>query len=204
MNITTVIFDFDGTLFDSLKIAYKATCAVFEEMGQPAPTFADYQNNCHPPFVPYYHSKGVNLSSEQIWESFLRLANFEDGELFWDVRQVLEGCVLRGIGLGLISSQQKNILDNCCAKHGLTTFFPQGVIGGALDKAPVITAYCEDKKLTPVKTIYVGDSVFDMRCAVRAGVKAVGITRGHPTRKQLEDAGASHCVDHLEELLTLI
>jgi phosphoglycolate phosphatase-like HAD superfamily hydrolase len=56
---------------------------------------------------------------------------------------------------------------------------------------------------SPDQSCYIGDFAQDMCDAKKAGVQAIGITRGHPTREILLEAGADHVIEHLSELRNL-
>ncbi|MDG4858523.1 HAD family hydrolase [Streptomyces sp. T-3] len=53
----------------------------------------------------------------------------------------------------------------------------------------------------PGQAVFVGDSVWDMKAAVRAGVRAVAVLSGGIPRTDLEDAGASAVFTDASELL---
>ena len=54
------------------------------------------------------------------------------------------------------------------------------------------------------EVLYVGDSGVDMRTAVAADVRSVGVTWGFRSREELIDAGAVHLVDCADEILKLL
>jgi phosphoglycolate phosphatase-like HAD superfamily hydrolase len=54
------------------------------------------------------------------------------------------------------------------------------------------------------RAVFVGDSVWDAKVSVRAGVPVVGVLSGGISRAELESAGASVVLDNAAELLTTI
>jgi len=56
----------------------------------------------------------------------------------------------------------------------------------------------------PEEAIVVGDSKWDMRCARKLNVIAVGVATGISSPKELMHAGASYLISSLTDLLTLI
>jgi HAD superfamily hydrolase (TIGR01509 family) len=66
-----------------------------------------------------------------------------------------------------------------------------GIVEVALDRAGV----------TAAEAVFVGDSVWDMVAATRAGVAAIGVRSGGVGAEELTDAGAREVVDDVHELL---
>jgi phosphoglycolate phosphatase len=54
------------------------------------------------------------------------------------------------------------------------------------------------------EVLYVGDSGVDMRTALAAGVRSVGVTWGFRSREELIETGAKHLVDRADEILKLL
>jgi len=52
--------------------------------------------------------------------------------------------------------------------------------------------------------LYIGDSDVDMKTALNAAIKGVGVTWGYRTKECLIQSGASVIIDHPSELLTLL
>ena len=50
----------------------------------------------------------------------------------------------------------------------------------------------------------VGDRLHDVEGAKQCGIDCIGVTFGFGGREELEDAGAKHVVDRVEELLPLL
>ena len=66
------------------------------------------------------------------------------------------------------------------------------IVEVALDKAGV----------TATHAVLVGDTVWDVEAAKRAGVACIGVLSGGVSRGELEEAGAAAVFDNTEELLT--
>ncbi|MBR0333204.1 MAG: HAD family hydrolase, partial [Alistipes sp.] len=50
----------------------------------------------------------------------------------------------------------------------------------------------------------VGDSAVDIQTARNAAIRSVGVSWGFRSREELEQAGADHIADTVEELTTLL
>lgn len=204
MKTPCVLFDFDGTLFDSIPIAYRATRLVFEASGCTPPEFEEYFLHCHAPFDVFYRSRGVSFSEEEIWRHFSRAADFSTAVFFSDVSPILSHLFLHGCTLGIVSGQKMGTLRHACEAHNLSHFFSVGIRGEVNDKVAALKEVCETHLLSREHTWYVGDFPADMRDAKTAGVHAVGIMRGNNTEKALRTAGAEYCVNTLYEFTSLL
>ena len=65
------------------------------------------------------------------------------------------------------------------------------IVEVALDKAGVTAAHA----------VFVGDTVWDVEAAQRAGVACIGVLSGGISRGELEDAGAAAVFENAEDLL---
>ncbi len=205
MNRQAVLFDFDGTIFDSIPIAYRATCNIFADAQCAPPSFEEYMQHCHPPFEKFFRSRGVHLSEEELWKDFnRRVDRFNAASFFADVAPMLATLVIYGWLTGIVSAQQEKTLLHHCDENGITRFFSAGIQGDIEDKATAITLLRDKHGLLPTNVWYLGDFPADMKHAKIAGVRAVGILRGnHSVEKMLRNAGADYCVHTLYEFLAL-
>ena len=55
--------------------------------------------------------------------------------------------------------------------------------------------------VTATRAVFVGDTVWDVEAAQRAGVACIGVLSGGVSRGELEDAGAAAVFDNAEDLL---
>ncbi|HEY4511617.1 MAG TPA: HAD family hydrolase [Candidatus Paceibacterota bacterium] len=201
-----VLFDFDGTLFDSMRVTYEATCSVFDHCGLPHPTFEDYCENFGLPYVGFYHSRNVSLSPEKIWEIFIQRVDYTGCSLFDDVHSTLISLTVAyktEVVVGLVSGNRDEPVREYCVKHKVMGYM-RYFVTKAHDKVPPIQNFCTEHSLLPADVWFIGDFGSDMRDARKAGVNAVGITRGKATADALMKAGADHCIAHLPELSRIL
>lgn len=70
------------------------------------------------------------------------------------------------------------------------------VRGSVADKAAVL----RDERDASVDAFYVGDTVYDIECALAAGFRAVGVSGGYTAPSRLVDAGAEWIISSFAEL----
>lgn len=59
-------------------------------------------------------------------------------------------------------------------------------------------------EVNPEETAYVGDSETDIKVAIAAGVKPIGVTWGYRSKKVLKNAGGTIFADNTDELFEII
>ena len=74
------------------------------------------------------------------------------------------------------------------------------VIAGTRDKVSALRARRADRR----RAVYVGDTEYDMRCALLAGFTAIGIPGGYCDPDRLLAAGAAIIIGELPELVPIL
>lgn len=202
MRIELVLCDFDGTLFDSLPIAYAATRQMFVEAGCTAHTWEDHVANCYPPFGRFYRERGLDLPDDALWKRFLELADFDEAQFFPDVLPALSALACEGFTLGIVSAQKQDVIERSCVR-GRISHLMRAIVGDVEDKEGMVRALCVQLGFQPQQVLFIGDMPTDIHTS-KTGVTAVGITRGLPVREKLVAAGAHHVIDALSKLLPLL
>jgi len=200
-----VLFDLDGTLRNSMQLGHEAVCHVFREHNLAPPSYADLCKYLRAPFESFYHMFGVKSTRAEIDVSFRKHArkhNTAPG-LFPDSKRVLQTMYEKGIVLGIVSARENDLVSKFCEEFEILQYLSY-VLGGSECKIAGIKKFLTEFNLEGDRVLYVGDFCCDIYDALNAGVGAVGITRGCPTREVLLEAGADHCIDHLDELFPLL
>jgi len=207
--IKGLLFDWDGTLVDSVWAMYLGACNVFRESGLPIPDFPVFCATCFSPYAQYYHAFGVTASGEQILEWY-RAAYVAERKFFPDAIGFVKSIAARGplfslggIHLGIISASNRAKIEHACREVGIVEHFHM-IVGDADEKIEPIKLFCRQNGILPGEALFIGDFVSDVRDAFAAGVIPVGITRGKNTAEVLKHAGANFVIDTLEELLPLL
>jgi pyrophosphatase PpaX len=113
-----------------------------------------------------------------------------------------------GVKTGIVSSASvKNIVIGL-RKNRIAKYFD--VIVGAEDVKrhkpnpdPLLRA-AKKLKVRPKDCVYIGDSIFDMISAKRAGMKRIGLTTGFYSEMRLKFEGAKYCFRNHEEVLSFL
>ena len=192
-----ILFDWDGTLVDSLGAFQHANAAVMAAFGLPWDE-AIYRRHYVPDWRLMYLNLGVPRDrldeANELWHT--TFAGAEDVIAFEGVAGALARLDGVGCGLGIVTAGDRVIVEPQLARTGLGTLLPIRVFGDDLavhkpDPAPLRRAL-ELLGLADEadEVAYVGDAPTDMRMARAVGVRAIGIASVVGDPDELREAGA--------------
>lgn len=192
-----VVFDWDGTLADTLAGLYAANVAVMSAFDLPFGPDV-YRRHYSPDWRVMYRRLGI--PDERLDEAnLLWHSSFDRGAAagaFDGVRDALVRLSEAGYALGLVTAGVRAVVAPQLARLELEALLPVTVFGDDLDvhkpdPAPLRRALSElglaDR---PGAAAYVGDAPDDMRMAAAVGARAVGIASILGDPDELLAAGA--------------
>lgn len=197
--IRLAIFDCDGTLVDSGASIHRAVEAAFAAHGLVAPPREEAK-------------KVIGLSLDQAMQRLAPDADFETlsatykdaffamrsaGELeeplFDGIDNLLDRMEADGWLLGVATGKSMRGLRHVLELHGLDRRFVTLQTADSNPSKPhpaMALAAMADVGAEPSRTIFIGDTAWDMGCAVNAGAGAIGAGWGYHEPVELIDAGA--------------
>jgi pyrophosphatase PpaX len=201
---TTVLFDLDGTLVDSIELIVTAAMNAFASRPGPSPSEAEIRNTIGRPlpttFGPWLVDDNdlpflITKYREYQLEHHDRLTSAYGGIVSAVAELHTAGCRM-GIVTSKVGFMAQRALDHC----GLSQYMQCLVASDSTTKHkpepdPVLLAL-EQLGSGPADAIYVGDSPYDMLSARSAGVHALGVSWGAFTTETLLAAGAEAVIDH--------
>jgi HAD superfamily hydrolase (TIGR01549 family) len=192
-----ILFDWDGTLADTLGLIYEANVEVMAALGLPFDRTL-YRRHFAPDWRVMYERLGV--PSDRLEEANARWWASLDGSettLFPGVREALEELAAAGHPLGIVTAGRSDRVGAELRKLGIDGLFGAVVYGDdgpaqKPDPAPLRAALAALGHADRARaSIYVGDTPDDMRMAVAAGAGAVGIESVLGDAQDLRAAGAT-------------
>lgn len=192
-----VIFDWDGTLVDSLPAIFRANVEVFTEFGVPFDQ-ARYRASYVPDWRLMYERLGIPAA--QLEAAGRRWRELYAGAVapvaFAGVRDALGRLSKAGHALGLVTAGDRDVVEEQLERLGLASLI-QVAVCGSDDVAskphpdPLFLALeglgMRDR---PADAAYVGDAPDDMRMARAVGTRAIGIVSTLGEESELLAAGA--------------
>lgn len=210
MTSAAVLFDIDGTLIDTNYLHVHAWHRAFQEVGANVEAWrihhrigmdgsellADLLPN--PSDASAERAKDLHLRFYLETAGLIRPLN--------DGRELLDAVAALGLQVVLATSapekelailrevlDREDIVSAVTSSKDVETAKPRpDIVEVALDRAGV----------APPQAIFVGDTVWDVRAAARAGVRCVGLRSGGIGRRELEAEGAVAVYENPRDLIT--
>jgi HAD superfamily hydrolase (TIGR01549 family) len=203
--ITTLLFDWDGTLVDSAQLGLIAFERSFAALGLVF-DHQIYQAVYSPNWYSIYEAMGV---PKEKWEMADQLWNQHYGEQTAQPVAGAQATIIelkrRGYRLGIVSSGTECRVVRELGALGLEGFFETVVCNEQMENKKPHPEGLETA-LTSLGCLreqagYVGDSPEDIEMGQRAGLLTVGVRSAYPTSWKLETARPDIFLKSLSELL---
>ncbi|HYD34798.1 MAG TPA: HAD-IA family hydrolase [Vitreimonas sp.] len=203
----TLIFDFDGTLADTLQL----TVELFNQL------------------APKYHlqtlgEKDVTTLKDKSAREILKLSGlspFKLPFLVYDMQQAMKGRIVdfnifpglksvlnklkkNGVTLGIVTSNSQENVTAFLENNNLKVFDFVHSEKNLWGKGAVLKKVIKNLKLNPAEVFYVGDEVRDIEAARAADLSVISVTWGFNSRKVLSEHHPDHIIDQPEELLSKV
>jgi phosphoglycolate phosphatase len=196
--VDAIVFDWDGTLVDSLPAIFDANRQVLAEYGVPFDE-ARYRAAYVPDWRLMYQRLGLpDDVLEAAGDRWLALYRETDAAgLLPQVGESLQRLSEAGFVMGLVTAGHRDVVEGQLDRFGIGQLLPIRVFGSD-DVAskphpePLLRALKQLKRAERVATArYVGDVPDDMRMARAVGALGIGIESSIGSRADLLEAGAA-------------
>jgi haloacid dehalogenase superfamily, subfamily IA, variant 3 with third motif having DD or ED/haloacid dehalogenase superfamily, subfamily IA, variant 1 with third motif having Dx(3-4)D or Dx(3-4)E len=208
MIVQTLILDFDMTLVNSLPAITRGLNKMARHFKLPEVTEDDTRRVISLETRDFWQSLWGYY--DEAWADFF-LKEVADREKYYlemtpGAEDLLKRLKSGGVSLGLATN--RNNAWAALASVGLAAYFDTAVGSGDVNlgkPAPDMLFLAMDQlHADPGQTIYVGDAVFDMLAAKRAGIRAIGLLEGGTSKEELLEAGAWQVRQNLSDLNDLL
>ncbi|MDO5108134.1 MAG: HAD hydrolase-like protein [Coriobacteriaceae bacterium] len=208
-----VVFDWDGTLCDSMAGIIATARSVLLEWGMAEEDLGDLTRLVGPPF-PQAYSWVYGLSEADAAEVTRRYrARYEEGvgagwPLFEGIPGLIDALHAHGKLVAIASSKRHDLVMRQVRDNGLAEVF-DAVCGKLADtgdsKEAAILRAVEQTGCTVNDTVMVGDRDLDVFAARNVGIPCIGVLWGRTApREELEAADAAAIADTVADLEALL
>ncbi len=218
INKKLLMFDFDGTLIDSVPDLAEATNIMLTQLGKltyPVSTIQEWVGNGARKLVERALSGSVEV------DNMLSVAEIEDAEhLFYeaygahdtsktlsypDVDKGLRQLKDAGFTLALVTNKPIRFVPKILDSLGWTPLFDRVLGGDSLplkkpDPAPLLHV-CKILNISPTQAIMIGDSINDIVAGKNAGIDTIGLSYGYNYGNDIRDSQPNQTFDNFADLL---
>jgi len=202
--ITTLVFDWDGTLADSAGLGLAAFQKAFADLGVAFPLDV-YEAAYSPNWYSTYEALGLPKEQWQLADDlWLQHYGEETAQLIDGVAETLLDLHERGFRLGVVSSGSTSRVSREIEKSALREVFEVIVCNEQIVRKkphPEGLQLALERMNTPNEAAaYVGDAPEDIEMGKSAKVLTVGVRSTYPSSKRLLAAGPDIYLESLSEL----
>jgi HAD superfamily hydrolase (TIGR01509 family) len=208
-SVKAVLFDIDGTLVDSNYLHIDAWDRALTEVGHPVNTWRIH--------------RAIGMDSSKLLEALLEDDTERLGDRakeahtrhyeamadrlrsFGQAQDLLRTLADRGFEVVLATSAPKNELEllrrTLDVEDAIATLTSADDVESAKPDPDIVQIALKRAEAGPDEAIFVGDTVWDVEAAGRAGVPTIGFRSGGISEGELRDAGAIAVYDDAAHLL---
>ena len=203
-----VIFDFDGTLADTIGVALD----IYNNDLAPRFKTKQLDKNEIPSLRKLGYKKVMKLKGVSVFTlarmlpAMPKLLKQRMGEVepYDSVIESLLSLKSEGYGLGVLTSNDQNLVTAFLESHGFPEFdcivHERAIFG----KDRALNKIVKRHHLDKAQTVYVGDEPRDIQAAHKAGLKSIGVSWGVGGRESLEPAAPTILIDDAKDLLPVV
>jgi phosphoglycolate phosphatase len=201
-----ILFDFDGTLVDSLDAAFSAFGQVGPEFGCAPLSRERLERLRGMHALEVVHALGVPMYRLPQLASRMRRAMRDDlmeTAPVLGIGEVLETLLQRGHRLGVLSSNARGSVREYVRRHRLPGL--DAVVGGTglFGKASALRRQARRRGVGLERLVYVGDELRDLEAARDAGVRFAAVAWGYTPLESLAAGGPDFQCRHPRDLLSI-
>lgn len=205
--MTTLLFDFDGTIAESFSLTKKILQNVGEEFGVTSLSDSEFEELRDQDIKTLL--KQFNIPALKLPMMVFRVRQemqkmIEDVEVIPGLETVLQQLKNQSSTLGIISSNSKENIQLFLEKNNLSYFDFVYSEKNLFGKGKVIRKVLRKFQFDQSSTFYIGDEIRDILAARVAGIRSVAVTWGFNSRKGLKNNNPDYLIEKPIELLSIV
>lgn len=198
-----ILFDFDGTLVDSMELCVRELQETFQDMGLPVPNRAMLEKCNGPTHEEAAQLLGIPL---HLSEDYARIRNGYQMALMTTCQKIYPGVVdlLKLLSacanLCIVSNGRQEYIDRSIDHWGIRHYFAKALGGRpGVVKAQLIAELIQEYR--PLRAVMVGDRLTDIHAGRENGLYTIAAAYGFGSPDEWREADAR--ADSVEELKNL-
>jgi len=177
-----IIFDFDGTVADTLPTIYYSFRTIFKQFDDEELTDEDVKAMFGPSEVGIIRDRLTYKDKEKAMETFYRVYADSHAELVkenQEMQELLAFLKENQFKLGIMTGKGRRSLDTSLEMLNLAPYFDVTIAGDEVEQPKPhpegVHKVMELLEVKPEESMYIGDSDADIKAGSRAGVMTVGV-----------------------------
>jgi phosphoglycolate phosphatase len=208
-----LVFDWDGTLLDSVDWIVECLQNAAFDSGLPVPTDAAARSVVGLSLDAALKAAFPGIDGERIdplMEAYRRhffTRQLTSDDLFDGVSAMLAELRDAGFRLAIATGKARRGLDHALEQTGLGPLFETTRCADETASKPDPAMLHEILAVTgtaPDRTVMIGDSIHDLRMAANAGIAGIAVTSGANSRAELTEMKPLSCLDRVVELPAIL
>jgi phosphoglycolate phosphatase len=209
MAIKAVIFDWDGTIVDSIDHIATSLHMAAADLGFPTLEKAAYRNIIGLGMADALKALYPGVSDHDIerirksYSDYFFAKEATPQQIFTGMTQVIDELGARGIGRAVATGKSRRGLDSALRSSGLQAHFDVTRCADETRSKPdprMLEEILDFYGLSPVDAVMIGDTTYDLEMAQRIGMPAIGVRWGVHEDAELERFAPSRIVSTTQEL----
>lgn len=201
-----LVFDFDGTIADSLDLAIEQYNRVAPFLRTKRVARGELARLRRLDAKTAMRESGVSLWKVPLLVSAIRLSmrsHVDSVEPCAGIVDAIRGLRREGVRCSILSTNSTRNIERFLDRHDLRVF--EHVVGSAsmFGKAREIGRLADRAGYDRDRILYVGDEVRDLQAARAAGVRSIAVSWGYADRDALSRHQPGHVIDRPDELLAI-
>jgi HAD superfamily hydrolase (TIGR01509 family) len=202
-----IIFDFDGTLADTIDILLSITNRLSAELGFKSATkeqIAQLSNLTSWQLLQY---SGISIFKFPLLIRMLKAelrSEIPNIQLFPGIKEVLLELKKLGFQLGIITSNSRENVLASLETNGLQDTFTFIYSGSTFGKHKVINRWLKRENINPEQVVYVGDEIRDIDAARKTGIKVIAVGWGFNSQEALAAHNPDFLIERPQELIEIM
>jgi HAD superfamily hydrolase (TIGR01549 family) len=202
-----IIFDFDGTLADTIDILLSITNRLSAEFGFKSATKEELAQLSNLNSWQILQYSGISIFKFPLLIRRLKAelhSEVPQIQLFPGIKEVLLELKKRGFQLGIITSNSRENVLGALEKNGLQDTFTFIYSGSTFGKHKVINKWLRIENIHTEKVVYVGDEIRDIDAARKTGIKVIAVGWGFNSPQALAAQNPNFLIERPQELIEII
>ncbi|MCT7956890.1 HAD-IA family hydrolase [Laspinema palackyanum] len=208
MRARIILFDFDGTIADSLDSIVKITNRLSGEFGYKKTTQEDVENLRNMNSLQIIKTSGVPIFKIPFLLQMVKLELNHEIQNLKPTAGILESLHTlkqKEHKLGIVTSNSLENVKAFLERNEMTKLFSFIHAGSTLfGKNKAIRRFLKKEGVSPESVIYVGDETRDIEAAKKARIKVIAVTWGFNSKMVLAQHNPDLAIDKPQDLIAAI